>query len=104
MRRPNRRKRPNRPHISSDISYVKEREDQIARAASFPAHLAIRASGNLASASASATSSDNPVSPRPDRFGEAVFRPTAPDPQEEKTPHMTFSCQPRSFQGLFAAL
>ena len=89
MRRPNRRKRPNRPHISSDISYVKEREDQIARAASFPAHLAIRASGNLASASASATSSDNPVSPRPDRFGEAVFRQRRKKPQGEKDRMMT---------------
>ncbi len=48
MRRLNRRKRPNRPHISSDITNFKEREDQIARAASCPAHLAIRASGSLA--------------------------------------------------------
>ena len=60
MRRPNRRKRPNRPHISSDISNVKEREDQIARAASFLTHLAIRASGSLAVTFASATSSDHP--------------------------------------------
>lgn len=85
-------------------SIFKEREDQIARAASFLAHLAIRASGSLAVTSVPATASVNSVSPRLVRFGEAVSRPTVADPQEEKTPHMTFSCQPQCFLGYSADL
>ena len=36
------------------------------------------------------------------RFGEAVFRPGARNPQEKKAPNMTFSCQSLQNLGIFA--
>ena len=54
--------------------------------------------------SLSASSSAPSVSPRRLRFGEAVSRPTHPNPQEEKTLHMTFSCQSQCLLGFFSAL
>ena len=84
MRRPNRRKRPNRPHISSDIQFSKSAKTKLHEPPVSQRISPIVSSGSLASAFASAASSVHSVSPRLVRFGEAVFRPTPADPQEEK--------------------
>jgi hypothetical protein len=45
------------------------------------------------------SSSAEPAFPRHVCFGEAVFRPGNPNPQEEKTHHVTISCQAQEKKG-----
>jgi hypothetical protein len=90
MQTSNRRKRPNRPHISSDIQFSKSaktklHEPPVSQRIS-PSVLQVV----LRRLSPAAPSSAKPVSPRLARFGEAVFRQWRKKPQEEKDRKMTF--------------
>ena len=104
MRRLNRRKRPNRPHISSDIQFSKSAKTKLHEPPVSQRISPAVSSGSLAVTCVSASSSEPSVLPRRIRFGEAVFRPTLPNPQEEKTLDMTFSCQPQCLLGFSAVL
>ena len=104
MHRLNRRKRPNRPHISSDIQFSKSAKTKLHEPPVSQRISPAVSSGSLAVTCVSASSSEPSVLPRRIRFGEAVFRPTLPNPQEEKTLDMTFSCQPQCLLRFSAAL
>ncbi len=90
MRRYQTSKRPNRPHISSDIINVKEQKTKTTDRANFLAQPAAVSSSILSEPFQVQRRSVPFVSDRL-RFGEAVFRPGVRNPQEEKDRNMTFS-------------
>ncbi|WP_233586973.1 hypothetical protein, partial [Pseudorhodobacter sp. E13] len=83
-------KRPNRPHISSDIINVKEQKTKTTDRANFLAQPAAVSSSILSEPFQVQRRSVPFVSDRL-RFGEAVFRPGVRNPQEQKDRKMTFS-------------
>lgn len=90
MRRYRPSKRTNRPHISSDNSYVKEQKTKQTTALIFLAqpspHLqVIYARPSRPTAAPLSFVSDSL------RFGKAVFRPGVQNPQEQKVRKTTFS-------------
>ena len=95
MRRPNRRKRPNRPHISSDIQFSKSADTkQTSRQYN-------QRNPRLASRLFRIVACRvHPHRRSLVRFGEAVFRQRRKKPQEEKDRMMTLFSKKRKFHNI----
>jgi hypothetical protein len=84
--------RPNRPHIPSFIQIFKEHRHKTNSHTPLRAYLPSNLQNFLTDIPARLPSTAS-ASLRLLVFGEAVFRETPKDPQEEKTPFVAFSSQ-----------